>query len=247
MKIVSTIEARMTSTRLPGKVLMKAGGKPMLEHLIDRLKCVPSIEEIVVATTINPEDEPIVSLAKGLGVECHRGSEDDVLGRVVEAAESVEADIVVEIMGDCPLIDPEVIEYAIDVFMHNDVDYLSNASVRSIRTYPNGMDTRVFHLDTLRKSASMTNTPLDREHVTLHIIDNPDIFSRIDLPAPRSHRWPELEITLDESADYELIKRIIEHFTPKKSIPSLGDIIKLLRENEEWLKINEGVPRKGAT
>jgi spore coat polysaccharide biosynthesis protein SpsF len=183
MKIVATIEARMTSSRLPGKTLLPAAGMPMLEHLVRRLRAVPSIDAIVLATTVNAADAPLVELANRLGIAAFRGDEDDVMQRVIDAAAFVNADVVVEITGDCPIIDPEIVEQTIRMFKAHRADYVSNALVRS---YPDGMDTQVFRLETLRRSAAMTNDRLDREHVTLHIRNHPELFSHVHLVATMS-------------------------------------------------------------
>src|ERR1700712_1023630 len=118
-RVVATIEARMTSSRLPGKVLLPAMGEPMLMHLVRRLRAVPSIDGIVIATTMNSTDEPIVAFAHSVGVSCYRGSEDDVLARVIGAAESDRAEVLVEITGDCPVIDPDLVEQTIQMFFHH--------------------------------------------------------------------------------------------------------------------------------
>lgn len=244
MKIVATIEARMSSSRLPGKVLLKAGGKTMIEHLIARIRAVPSVDEIVLATTTNDLDKSLVSISDELGISCFQGDENDVMGRVINAAESVGGDIVVEITGDCPLIDPNIIEQTIQIFLENKVDYVSNAHVRS---YPDGMDSQVFRLETLKKSYSMTEDILDREHVTLHIRNNPDIFTRINLIAPPEIFWPELGLTLDEENDYNLIKKIIEYFGEDNCLFSCLDTIKLLKKSSHWVSINSNVTRKEDT
>uniref|UniRef100_UPI004048C28E cytidylyltransferase domain-containing protein n=1 Tax=Algoriphagus sp. TaxID=1872435 RepID=UPI004048C28E len=242
MKIVATIEARMTSSRLPGKVLLEAGGKSMLQHLVDRLKTVPSLDEIVLATTVNSTDNILEDFAKQNDIRCYRGSENDVMNRVIEAAVFADTDILVEITGDCPIIDPQIVEQTIRMFLGNNADYVSNSIIRS---YPDGMDTQVFKLKTLQKSESMTNDPLDHEHVTLHIYNNPEIFTQLHLVAPPELHWPELGLTLDEPADYELIKNIIEFFGSEQSFFSCLDVIKLLREKPEWVGINQEVLRKG--
>jgi len=244
MKIVATIEARMTSSRLPGKVLMDVDGIPMLKYLIERLKTVRSINEIVIATTINASDDVLVEFAKKERIQYYRGSEDDVMGRVINAAESVSADIIVEITGDCPIIDPQIVEQTIRMFLANKADYVSNAHVRS---YPDGMDTQVFKLETLKHSSSLTDKPLDREHVTLHIRNNPDIYTHLHLVAPPELHWPELGLTLDELNDYRLLVNIISHFSSSNPLFSCLDVIKLLRQNIEWLDINKSVIRKGDT
>jgi spore coat polysaccharide biosynthesis protein SpsF len=244
MRIVATIEARMTSSRLPGKVLMTAGGVPMLEHLVTRLKAVASIQTIVLATTVNKADDPLIEFSKQENINYYRGSEDDVMLRVIEAAESVNADIIVEITGDCPIIDPKIVEKTIQMFLAHSADYVSNAHIRS---YPDGMDTQVFKLETLKHSISMTDDPLDHEHVTLHIRNHPEIFSHVHLVAPPELHWPELGLTLDEPDDYKLLIKIIEYFEPSNPLFSCLDVINLLRQNPEWLAINKSVIRKGDT
>jgi len=242
MKIVLTIEARMTSSRLPGKVLMPAlGEQTMLGHMVARLRRIPSVHQIVLATTTNATDEALASFAGAQGIACFRGSEDDVMGRVIGAAESAGAELLVETTGDCPVIDPMIVEQTIQMFLHHQVDYASNSFVRS---YPDGMDCQVYRLETLKRSASMTSDPEDREHVTKHILMNPKLFSRVQLVAPPDLWWPELGLTLDEPKDYELLKRIIGYFGKANPYASCGEILHLLRKvHPEWTSINEHVKR----
>jgi len=244
MKIVATIEARMTSSRLPGKVLMTVLGKPMLHYLVMRLRAVKSIDEIVLATTINDSDDPLVEFAKNEKINVFRGDEDDVMNRVIGAADSVGADAVVQITGDCPIIDPDIVEQTIQMFKGNKISFVSNGIIRS---YPDGMDTQVFTLEYLKQSASMTNDTLDREHVSLHMIKHPELFPRIHLIAPPSLYWPDLGLTLDEHADYELLKCIIEYFGVSNKLFSCLDVIRLLQKNPNWVQINNSVNRKGNT
>jgi len=239
-KVVVTIEARMTSSRLPGKVMLPANGKPMLEHLVSRLKQVKSIQEIVLATTINQTDDCLVEFAQQQGIAWFRGSEEDVLLRVIGAAESVDADIVVEITGDCPIIDPLIVGQTIQMYLYNDCDYVSNGHVRS---YPDGMDSQVFSLEVLKRSAAMTTDPLDHEHVTLYILNHPELFSHIYLIASPDLYWPELGLTLDEPKDYELLKKIIEHFGDANPYFSCREAIELLKSKPEWAAINKDVRR----
>jgi spore coat polysaccharide biosynthesis protein SpsF len=242
MKIVATIEARMTSSRLPGKVILEACGEPMLQHLIGRLRACPSIDEIVLATTTNAGDDVLEALARKSGISLFRGSEFDVMGRVLAAGESVSADVIVEITGDCPIIDPDIVEQTIQMFVHHSADYVSNNFIRS---FPDGMDVQVFRLNTLRQSAAMTCDSLDREHVTRHIRNNPDLFSQVHLVAPPSLHWPELGLTLDEQDDYDLLKKIIENLMPIDPLFSCLDVLRLLKKNPDWLEINRNVIRKG--
>ena len=234
----------MTSSRLPGKPMMEVCGYPILGHLVDRLKVVESIDVIVLATTTNHTDEVMADYASSIGIEVFRGDENDVMGRVVNAGKSVDADVIVEITGDCPIIDPEIIEQAIRIYRENTYDYVGNQHVRS---YPDGMDVRVFALDTLVKSELMTNEPLDREHVTLHIRNNPQIFSHLNIVAPPEQHWPDLGLTLDEQSDFNLLKVIIENFYDKNPLFSCLDVVRFLRTNQQLVDINSEVLRKGNT
>ena len=242
MKIVATIEARMTSSRLPGKVLLEAAGKPMLAHLVNRLKSIPALSAIVLATTTNPTDDILAEFARQSGIFCFRGSEYAVMNRVIGAAQSVGADLIVEITGDCPIIDPQIVEQIINTYLCNKADYVSNAHVRS---FPDGMDVQVYPLHVLVRSAAMTNDSLDHEHVTLHIRNHPEYFSHINLVAPPELHWPELGLTLDDPRDYELLTKIIEYFEPYTTLFSCLDVVRLLRQRTDWVAINQAVIRKG--
>lgn len=241
-RVVATIEARMTSSRLPGKVLLPAMGEPMLAHLVKRLRAVPSIDQIVIATTINTTDDAIVAFADTAKVNCYRGSENDVLARVIGAAESQNADVLVEITGDCPVIDPDLVEQTIQMFFHHQVDYVSNSLIRS---YPDGMDTQVMWLRVLKASAELTMDVLDREHVSRFVCQHPEIYSRVHLVAPPSLHWPELGLTLDDERDYQLLKKLIERLSPADALFSCRDMINFLKQNPEWVDINRAVLRKG--
>jgi len=242
MKNISIIvEARMGSSRLPGKVMKKILNKPVLELLIDRLKQVRSVNKIIIATTKNPKDIDIVKLAKKNKVNFFRGSEDNVMQRVKNAAEKFKAKIIVSITGDCPLIDPKIIEYAIKLFTINKVDYVSNCHVRS---YPDGMDVQVYPLSALRKSYNLTNSKIDREHVTLHIRKNPKIFKTIHFFSKDEEFWPNLGLTLDEEKDLKLIQKIFNRFKKNRKKFSLIEILNFLKKNKFLLNINSDVKRK---
>lgn len=165
-KVVAIIQARMTSTRLPGKVLADIHGKPMLERMLDRVRRARSLDEIIVATTVNATDDPVVELGRRLGVRVFRGDEADVLGRYRAAAREASADVVVRLTADCPMIDPAVVDQAVAMFLEGDWDYLSNSRVR---TYPDGLDVEVFTRDALERAAREARHPQLREHVTLYI------------------------------------------------------------------------------
>ena len=180
-----------------------------------------------------------------LRVKVCRGDEENVMSRVIEAGKSANADVIVEITGDCPIIDHEIIEQTIQVYKHNSVDYVSNNNIRS---YPDGMDVQVFALEKLIESSKMTNNALDQEHVTLHIRNNPELFSRINLHSTPELYLPDLGLTLDEQEDYVLLKNIIEYFYDKDHpYFSCNDVVNYLKENPDLLKINSHIVRKGDT
>lgn len=214
----------------------------MLAHLTDRLKAVPSVDEIVIATTINQADQPIVDFAHHAIVNCFRGSESNVLSRVLSAAESTAADVIVEITGDCPIIDPDIVEQTIRMFLNNSVDYMSNAVIRS---YPDGMDVQVFSTEALRQSSQRTEDLYDLEHVTRYMYQHPDEYRIGHLIAPPSLHWPELGLTLDEENDYRLLKTIIETLGHSDPLFGCHKVIGLLRARPELVAINSLVKRKG--
>ncbi len=242
-RIVATIEARMTSSRFPGKVLMEACGKPMLQHMIERLQRVPSLDGIVVATTGNDADVPIVNLAQRMGVGFFQGSEYDVLLRVLHSAWAYDIDVIVEMTGDCPLIDPVVVEDCIRGYQVSGVDYVSNVLER---TYPRGMDTQVFATEVLADVADRTVDPEDHEHVSIFIYSHPEIYSLKNMPGPPELTNPGLGLTLDTPEDLELIRRIFETLYPDNPNFTLADILAVLRDNPTLTELNAHVRRKHA-
>ena len=208
-KIVATIEARMASSRLPGKVLLDLVGKPVLWHLCERLKQVPSIDSIIIATTENPAEDPIVEFAKNNNIACFRGSENDVLKRVLDTASSVNADLIVEITGDCPLLDPNIIEQAIQTYLElsnkEGVDYVSNVLKKG---YPLGLAVQVFSYELLKEVDMKTNDSEDREHVSLYIYKEKGRYKTHHLECPDWLYYPEWRWTLDYKEDYTFLKKV---------------------------------------
>ena len=234
----------MTSSRLPGKHLLLANGKPMLEHLVNRLKRVQTIDKIVIATTTNSPDDDLVKFANSVNVDFYRGSELDVMGRVVEAGNAFAADVICEVTGDCPIIDSGLVAHAVQTFLTNEVDYVNYGGRSGL---PDGMGCQVFRWAALKKSAEMTWDPLDREHVTLHLKRHPELFPAIYMTAPTTLCWPELCVTLDELDDYRLLKQIIEYFGDSDPYFSCAQVIRLLKEKLDWVGVNQHVKRKGDT
>ncbi|PWC34715.1 glycosyltransferase family protein [Azospirillum sp. TSO35-2] len=245
-RIVAISQARMTSTRLPGKVLMPAAGKPLLAHHLERLGRTPGLDAVVLATTVNTTDDPVAACAEALGVTVFRGDEQDVLGRFAGAAALAGADLVVRVTADCPLIDPALVGRLIAAFLAGQadtppLDYLSIDSTR----FPRGLDAEIFSRRTLDEAATLATDPAEREHVTPYIYRRPDRF-RLgtalvpDTPAdPADQRW-----CVDEPADYALVRTMLEALLPAN--PGFGwqDCCKLLRDHPDWVDINRSVRQK---
>ena len=229
-KIVATIEARMTSSRLPGKVLLEANGKPMLEYMIERLRRSTKIDDVVVATTINKEDDPIVELCDRIGCTYYRGSESDVLERVLNAAKAVEADVIVETTGDCPFIDWRHVDYLVNFFMSNNYDFVAN---NTERTFPIGFDIRIFTTESLDHINSISDNPLDHEHVSIYYPRHPKEYKCYNWYADGPENRPDIEVTLDEYGDYQLIKSIFEGLYTAKKDFTCKDVIDYIDNNPE--------------
>jgi spore coat polysaccharide biosynthesis protein SpsF len=241
IKIVIIVQARMTSTRLPGKVLKNVLGKPLLEYQIERLKRVTLADEIIIATTTNNTDIPIVELCDRLAVPYFRGSEEDVLARYYGAAKEHQADVVVRVTSDCPLIDPQVIEQVIQYYIDHQpqYDYVSNCLER---TYPRGMDTEVFSFLALHEAFLEATAQPDREHVTSFIQMHPQRYQLAHVIYSENqsfHRW-----TVDTIEDFELIKIILEKLYPQSPKFTLEDCLFLLKNNPHWALINSHIEQK---
>lgn len=242
-RIVATIEARMTSSRLPGKVLLPIAGKPALQMLVERLKRSKYLDVICIATTINTQDDPIVALAKELGVECFRGSESDVLGRVLGAAQSVKGDIIVEITGDCPFADPRLVDRGIEEFFARDVDYASNTITA---THANGFDVQVFPTAVLAEVDQLTDDIIDRTHVSYYIYMHQEKYRCYNWEAEPENYGPELRMTLDEDVDYQAITAVADALMQHDPDFSAKDVTQYLRAHPEVIAINANVRQKEA-
>jgi spore coat polysaccharide biosynthesis protein SpsF len=241
MKIVATITARMTSERLPGKVLLPCMGQRMLELLVERVRRSRLIDHIVISTTTNRTDDVVEECAQDLGVGCFRGSELDVVGRVVGAMETAEADIVVQLTGDCPLHDWQVIDQLIRLYQANSFDYVSNTLVRS---YPRGLDCQVVSLATLQESLRIAKDKAQHEHVCLSIYENPQRFRLFNLMAPPELCYPGQRWTLDTDADYRFISAVYEALYERDPGFTSRDILQFLDEHPEVEEINSDIAQK---
>jgi len=241
-KIIATIEARMASSRLPGKVLFPVLGKPLLQHMIERVQRSGYLQEVAIALPDGSANDPIIELAKRIGVPYYQGSEDDVLSRVVDTVRSRNADILVQLTGDCPLMDYRIIDTCVEKYLENKWDYVANDLVR---TYPIGFDVAVMSFDLL---VSTLNEPdldeVDREHVTTYLVERPERFRHCNVNAPSDLDHPELQVTLDTPEDYEVIRNIFENLYPGNPDFSARDVVRYLLESPDIVGINEQIKRK---
>ncbi len=232
------IQARMSSTRLPGKVLLDLAGQPMLARVVQRARRAHTIDRVIVATTVEPEDEPIVALCRSRGWSVSRGSRDDVLDRYYQAALADGADRVVRITSDCPVIDPSVIDQVVTQLTAG-VDYASNINPK--RTYPRGLDVEVFNFAALSTAWHEDREPTGREHVTPFLYRHPERFRialvESDKPEAASHRW-----SVDTPEDYELLRRICEHFQAVDF--TWLEVLDVLAQHPEWVDLNRHIEQK---
>jgi spore coat polysaccharide biosynthesis protein SpsF len=236
-KVVASIEARMGSSRLPGKVLMDLCGKPVIGWLVDRLRACRTLDEIVVATSTAAGDDLLAAWCADNGVNCFRGSEEDVLNRVVETHRAVASDIVVEITGDCPLTDPDVVDLGVETFLFNDCDYLTNCEVPS---YPQGICVQVFRFADLERMERESDDPAVREHVSPLFYERKDIYRNVNLLAPGCwHLPPDCRTQLDYPEDLRFLHEVCSRLVPKYGMDfRMHHLVELLRKEPHLMDIN---------
>lgn len=243
MKVVCLVQARVGSTRLPGKILKEICGKTILHHEIDRLKKCKEIDEIVIATTDKEDDDKIVNEAKKLSVKYFRGSENDVLSRFYYSAKENNADIIVRVTSDCPCIDFEILDkmliYFKEKYKEKQVDYLSNTIKR---TYPRGYDIEIFTFSALEKSYINAKKEYEREHVTPYIYDKTNNFLKLSFE--NKEDYSEYRVTLDTIEDFIVIKNIFENLYYKNPYFKLNDVVQYLNNNLHIVDINKHIEQK---
>jgi spore coat polysaccharide biosynthesis protein SpsF len=214
-------------------------GRPSLRHIIDRLKGVPSLDGIVVATTIDSRDDPIRGCAEKAGVPSYSGSTEDVLGRTLGAAESVGAATIVQVTGDCPLVEPSLVEEALAVYREEQPDYVS--TVLDGETFPIGLDVEVFSTALLKEIDAAASDPYDREHVSTSIYRQPKRYRLRKIEAEGARRRPDLRLTLDTEDDLEVIRTVYEALWPENPTFSIDDVIEFLDRHPELPQRNQQV------
>jgi len=240
MRVAAIIESRMTSRRLPGKNLRPIAGRPMLGRLIDRLKRAQTLDVICLATSVDPSDAPLEDFARSEGIARHRGSLEDVLDRVLSAAKSVRADLLVEVTGDCPLMDPGIIDAAVRRFQHGGVDYLIN--VLDKLSFPIGFDVQVYPVALLEEVARLTQDPEDRVNVTPFIYHNADRYRVVNLLAPPALDRPGYRLCVDYPEDFAIVSAIYEALLPVKPDFTAFDIVAFLDAHPELAAMNTALP-----
>lgn len=238
-KVVAIIQARMGSTRLPGKVLMKLAGKPIVQQVYERVVAIRGVEKVIIATTTESKDDLLADHCYRNGISVFRGSPDDVLDRYYQAAKQESADIVIRITGDCPFLDPVESGKVLELFINDaQCDYASNVDPPFL---PDGLDTEVMSFKALQRAWQMAIDIPDREHVTLSIRRHPDIFclkslkGNLDLS---SHRW-----TIDEKRDYDFLNAVAVRLAEQGKFGFLNEILELLAADPGLLDINSNIRR----
>lgn len=234
MKTVAIVQARMSSTRLMGKVLLDVLGRPLLFRVFERIQPAKNIDEIVVATSDRTEDQPIADFCAEYGFSCFRGSHNDVLDRFMQGAALHRADVIVRLTADCPLLDPQVIQKIVSEYREGDFDFVSNTLER---TYPDGLDTEVFSFDALKQAHRESKKPSEREHVTPFIYNHPERFRLKNIKNEKNlsaYRW-----TVDEPRDLAFVRAVYAYMGDR--LFGMDDVIRLLTEHPELSTINAGI------
>jgi len=239
INITAIIQARLGSTRLPGKTMKELAGKPLLGHLISRIKKSKYIEDIIIATTTQERDDRIVQFAAENNLKFFRGDEDDVLDRFYQAAVTWQCETIVRVTPDCPMLDPQITDRVILEYLSGRYDYVCNVMPP---TYPDGLDTEVFSFQALARAWREAKLLSEREHVTAYIVKHPDLFKLGNVSKEGKNiswmRW-----TVDTQNDYEFVSHIFEKIGNSSEIFYLEDVLKVLKENPELIKINKGIER----
>ncbi len=239
--IVAVIQARMNSTRLPGKILKTLIDKTVLEQVVERLKLAQGINQIVVATTTASADDQVAKLCEVKGIAYFRGSEEDVLGRYYFAVQQYNADGIIRITADCPLIDPKIIEAMIEIFKTGQYDVVTNISLNlNERTFPRGLDAEIFSRPVLEDAFQKAKELYQREHVTPYLYEHvKKIYFLKNKMNYSQYRW-----TLDTPEDFELIESIYKHIYRRGHDFFLPEIVSLMQQHPELEKLNRNITQK---
>lgn len=248
MKTAAIIQARMGSTRLPGKVMLPLDGSHVLTHDVQRVRKADTVDEVIVATSTETADDIVARYADDAGATVFRGSEDDVLDRVFSAATDANAETVVRITGDCPLIDADVINTMVNRLAAEEIDYCSNTFER---TFPRGLDVEAFTYESFECVYENAKEPHHREHVTTYYRENDDQFDLVSVTSEEifDESWmqdrADIRLTLDEADDYELLREVYDQ-VKYEHILSIKDAVSII-DDQDLHKLNADVKQKQAT
>ncbi len=236
--ILGVLQARVSSTRLPGKVLLPVLGEPMIARQLERVRRATALDEIVVATSTDPSDDPLAALCEQLDVACYRGSLDDVLGRFLGAIDLYDAEHCVRLTGDCPLADPALIDQLVAFHIGGGYDYSNNCLHPSL---PDGLDVEVVRISALRRAEETATTGAEREHVTQYLVKHPELFRLGNLV--NAEDFSAMRWTVDEQADLEFVRRVYAELYPRRPEFTWRDVLALLAKQPELLGLNAGFAR----
>ncbi|MBP8016740.1 glycosyltransferase family protein [Candidatus Gracilibacteria bacterium] len=239
--IITTIQVRMGSTRLPGKVLKNVMDKPILLYMIERLKMSKYIDDIIIATSTNKLDDQLENFAKINNLKCYRGSEDDVLERVSETLLKFKVQIHVELCGDCVIPDPQIIDSMIEFYLKENYDVVTN-SIKT--TFPPGLETSIYKANLLIEQSKILTEPKYREHTALAFKEFPSKYKVKNIEAPMELYYPEIYLELDTEEDFKVIKNIYENLYPKNPDFTTLDVIDYMLKNKSIREINQNVHRR---
>lgn len=241
MRVIATIEARMGATRLPGKVMLPFGGLPMLQRKIERVSRATTIDKVKVLTTKNPMNQIIEDLCLRTGCSVFRGSEEDVLDRVLKGTAEESPEIIVQLTGDNPLIDPDLIDQTVQYLIDNDLDLASNSMTQKVLI---GLNVRCFKRSALIRANELCQDPMIRVHGGYYIQQNPELFKIGEVKVDPRYIIDDIRLTVDEPNDYELARRVFETLHAIKADFRADDILKLFEHYPEWKNINAAVQQK---
>lgn len=241
LRTVAIIQARMSSSRLPGKVLKTILGKPMLGYIVERLSWVREIDEIVVATSREASDQPIFAFCRENKTACYRGDLDDVLDRFYQTALEYKADTVIRVTGDCPCVDPELVTQLINLFQRENYDHAGIATgagaIFEEARFPNGLDAECFRWQALEKAWREATEPADREHVTPYIWRNQDIFKCGSLKPEKDYSY--IRLSVDHQEDFELVTALFEALYKPERPFLMKEMVDFLEQNPHLIDLNQ--------
>ncbi|MDP2652771.1 MAG: glycosyltransferase family protein [Candidatus Omnitrophota bacterium] len=233
--IVAVIQARMGSSRLPQKSMMPLAGRPLVDHVMERAKKAGSLSQVVMAIPVTVDNDPIAERARALGVEVFRGSENDLVDRYYQAARTHQADVVVRMCADNPLIHPEEVDRIVGAFLKSDYDFMSNVGPVMGNNYPDGLGAEVFRFSCLEWIHSNIKDPRGREHVHENFYGHPDRFRLGTVPCPEEFAFPDIVLDINTKEEYDFIAKLFNDLSGEDRLITIFDIIPWYREHEHLL------------